>query len=148
MKNAQNILSDLQNQPFLKPLDMRLKLNQLKLFLPLSIREAISSIIIKNSKLWLAFSHPSAHTYFCKHAREFSQTLLREVQNLDLEPPAPLEVKAYVPQVIRTKFVPKPPKLYYQECAQGDFTNHANDPELKALFEHIRACIKQHARPT
>ncbi|WP_104625439.1 hypothetical protein [Helicobacter felis] len=147
MKDSKDILSSvLQNKPFLKPLDMRLKLNQLKLFLPLCVRGAISSIIIKNSKLWLAFNHPSAHNYFCQHAQEFSQILLREVKRLDLEIPDQLEVKAYVPKVIRTKFTPKPPKLYYHECAQGNFTNHASDPELKATFERIRACIQQHAK--
>ncbi|WP_104696039.1 hypothetical protein [Helicobacter salomonis] len=145
MKDSRSILSDLQNKPFLKPLDMRLKLNRLKLFLPLPIREAISSIIIKNSKLWLAFGHPSAYSYFRKHAQEFSQILLREVKRLDLEIPDQLEVKAYVPQAIRAKFKPKPSKLYYDECAQGTFTNHAQDPELRAAFERIRLYIQKHA---
>ncbi|MFC3848037.1 hypothetical protein ACFOPX_05795 [Helicobacter baculiformis] len=147
MKNSQDILSSvLQNKAFLKPLDTRLKLSQLKLFLPLSIRGAVSSIIIKNSKLLLAFNHPSAHNYFCMHAQEFSQILLREVKRLELEIPEDLVVKAYLPSIVMAKFKPKSPKLYYHECAQGTFTNHAQDPQLRAVFERIRLCIQKHAK--
>ncbi len=146
MKHSCDVLkSVLQNNPSLKPLEMRLKLHQLKRFLPLSIRESLSSIIIKNSKLLLVFSHPSAHTYFCKHAQEFSQTLLREVKHLGLEIPPQLTIRAYVSPTARARFKPKPPKLYYLECAKGTFDNHAQDPQLRAIFERIRACIQAHA---
>ncbi|WP_121020464.1 hypothetical protein [Helicobacter vulpis] len=147
MKHSQDVLkSVLQNNPSLKPLEMRLKLRTLKRFLPLSIRESLEGIIIKNSKLLLAFDHPSAHTYFCKHAQEFGQILHREVKNLGLETSSPLAIRAYVSTRARARFVRNPPKIYYLECAKGTFHNHAKDPQIKAAFERIRACIQAHDR--
>lgn len=147
MKSSQEILSSLLQVPYLKTLKTRLELDKLRLFLPLEVRTGLRCIVIKNSKLLLVFNHPSARNYFRMHSLEFSQTLLREVKKLDVDLPLDLSVQDYMPAVIARSFKIEPPKLYYIEQATGDFVNHAQDPETREIFEHIRSYIKrQHGR--
>ncbi|WP_104759911.1 hypothetical protein [Helicobacter bizzozeronii] len=148
MKNSQEILASILQIPYLQELKTRLELDKLRLFLPLEVRTGLRCILIKNSKLLLVFNHPSAQNYFRMHRLEFNKTLLREVKRLDIVLPAHLEVQDYMPAVIaRSLEKPKPPPLYYNEQAKGDFTNHAKDPKLREIFENIRTYIqKEHGR--
>ncbi|WP_104629653.1 hypothetical protein [Helicobacter bizzozeronii] len=147
MKNSQEILASILQIPYLQELKTRLELDKLRLFLPLEVRTGLRCILIKNSKLLLVFNHPSAQNYFRMHHLEFNKTLLREVKRLDIVLPAHLEVQDHMPAVIARSFKPKKTKLYYNEQAKGDFTNHAKDPKLREIFENIRTYIqKEHGR--
>ncbi|BCZ17981.1 hypothetical protein NHP190003_12630 [Helicobacter sp. NHP19-003] len=143
MKDAQYIFSKLLQEPYLTPLKVRLQLDKLKLCLPDGIRVGLRSIVMKNSKLLLVFKHPSAYNYFNGQKGCFAPFLLKTAAKLDI-PIKPTEVQSYLPRRIQQDFEAKPPKLYYNECAMGDFENPFKDPKLRAILEDIRTCIKKH----
>ncbi|BCZ19694.1 hypothetical protein NHP190012_13360 [Helicobacter sp. NHP19-012] len=147
MKDAQHIFSQLLQRPDFTLLKVRLQLDKLKLYLPDGIRVGLRSIVMKNSKLLLVFKHPSAYNYFNGQKGHFAPTLLNAAQKLDI-PIKPTEVQGYLPRRIQQSFETTPPKLYYHERARGDFENPFKDPELRAILENIRTCIKKHHAST
>ncbi|WP_163555201.1 hypothetical protein [Helicobacter suis] len=142
MKDVQSILSSILQAPSLNPLKMRLELDKLKLFLPPPVRMGLISIVMKNSKLLLVFKHPSTRYYFQANYQEFSQTLLQAIKELDITVPPDLEVRTYIPCRIAQNFESKAPKATYTERSEGHFINRATDPEIYAIFELIRTCVK------
>ncbi|BEG57782.1 hypothetical protein NHP21005_14700 [Helicobacter sp. NHP21005] len=143
MKNAQKIFSQLLKQPHLAPLKVRLQLEQLKLYLPQGILIGLRCIVLKQTKLLLVFKHPSAQLYFNGQKSYYTPILLNAAKKLDL-PTQPTEVQGYLPKRIQQEFETKPPKLYYNERAKGDFENPFSDPALREILENIRTCIKKH----
>ncbi|EFX41428.1 hypothetical protein HSUHS5_1210 [Helicobacter suis HS5] len=142
MKDAQSILSSILQAPYLKPLKMRLQLDKLKLFLPPAVSMGLVSIVMKNSKLLLAFKHPSTRYYFQANYQEFSQILLQAIKKLEIEVPSDLQIQTYIPCRIAQNFESKAPKATYTERSKGHFINHATDPEIHTVFELIRTCVK------
>jgi len=145
MKDSKNIISHLVQQPSLKKFEQMRCYERLLALLPQSFTSMIRFVYTKNDTLFFVLNHPCAKMEF-NYKRNFIKSLLKEfiLHFPECTCLHVKEVQAFVSnkqeEVMALSSAPS--EIFYPEQSQGTFENTCEDPKLNALFEAIKATIK------
>ncbi len=146
MKNSNNIIIHLKNQPYYKKIKNIECFNKIKSLLPPKLSNSILFIYIKNQTLFFVLTHPGYKMEF-NYNVNLIKRLLKELkkrdkncQNLNIK-----DIKTFVTNKIniqKTENNNKNSKIYYNERAKGNFKILTNNQKLKTRFLEIQKIIK------
>ena len=143
MKNANQILSSLQNKPQFSKLSQFRCITKIQELFPLHLQNMIQYGYFKNGILNFVLSHPWAKQEFDVIIQSI-KTPLRQVTPLECQGVNVSDIRAYVsfkPNKPDTIFKGSSTKEYYQEHSQAKFSNDIQDEKLHQLIEDIRNII-------
>ncbi len=149
MKKANQIISHLKSQPYLKNLKQLDCYNEMLLLLPKSLSKHVRFIYHKNDTLFFVLEHPSIKMEF-----NYKRNLIKSILNkfVEFHPEcsfmANKEIKAFVTNKPKQNYYNflTDRKVLYKERSSAKFKNFAEDKELKKLFEAIRETINANVR--
>ena len=151
MKSSQNLISTVFKIPRLSHLSPSYECQRLKIFLPLTIKDALIGIFFKKDCLFFAFKNQIICNEFNKYHTKKILTDIQEhsalfpilLENLNLQSKNP--IKGYVPKShLHIQSTPPIQMPTYQERSFGIFQNYcAKDTTRHAILESIRAIILQ-----
>ncbi len=145
MKKADQIISHLKSQPYLKNLKQSDCYNLLLSLLPKSLSNGVRFIYKKNDTLFFVLEHPSIKMEF-----NYKRNLIKSILNNILKNDDRCsfmnvnEIKAFVTNRKKPNLQNFSPssKIRYKERSEAKFENFADNKELRELFEQIRETIK------
>lgn len=145
MKTAKSIIEHLKHNPRNSKVLEIACYEKVKAMLPPRLAKAVLFIYKKNKTLYFVLNHPGMKMEF-NYKHSLIKNLLNKLKDFDenCKDIAITEVKSFVSNKIPEKKVIKPTiKRYYKEKATGTFKNRAQNEELKAIFENIKAMLAE-----
>ena len=115
--------------------------NKLLSLLPKSFTSMIRFVYTKNETLFFVLNHPCAKMEF-NYKRNLIKSLLNQIKthcpecaSFDVK-----DIQCFLTNRTETEAIEIPDSsVTYNEQAQGNFENHCDEENLRALFEEIRA---------
>ncbi len=141
MKDSKTIISHLVQQPFMKKYEQAHCYERLLSLLPKSFTCMIQFLYTKNETLFFVLNHPCAKMEF-NYKRNLIKSLLNQIKthcpecaSFDVK-----DIQCFLTNRTETEAIEIPDSsITYNEQAQGNFENHCDEENLRALFEEIRA---------
>ena len=132
MKTVGDIFNKISNNSDFTKLGETKKIEGALALIPRALKKGLESAYIKNSILYIVFSHPVFQMEF-----KYSLSLVKSLvfQSLDID-----DVKTYVSNKI-SKEQSKPVIPTFNEKSKGNFKNILSDKKLFNMFENIRKSI-------
>jgi hypothetical protein len=143
MKNANQILSSLQNRPQFSKLSQYRCIQKIQELFPIHLQNMIQYGYFKNGVLNFVLSHPWAKQEFNVIIQSI-KTPLKHVPPLECQELSITNIRAYVsfkPTKPEILFEGSSTKECYEERAQAEFQNSVTEPKLHNLIEEIRKII-------
>lgn len=143
MKNANQILSSLQNKPQFSKLSQFRCIQKIQELFPIHLQNMIQYGYFKNGVLNFVLSHPWAKQEFDVIIQSI-KTPLRQLPPEQCLEANVSDIRAYVsfkPFKPDTLFKGASSKESYAERSDADFANEIEDPKLHTLVEDIRRII-------
>lgn len=142
MKNATDILKNLQSQPQFSKLTHYGCINKIiSLFSP-PLQRMIKFAYIKKATLFFVLNHPGAKQEF-DNSIDSIKSALKFVTPPECEGVIFHDIKAFVTHTPTPKTPPKTPTVeHYKERASGDLDVTIKDEKLRALVRSIFTIIK------
>ncbi len=145
MKSAKSIIEHLKHQPRNSKVLEIACYEKVKAFLPPRLAASVLFIYKKNQTLYFVLNHPGMKMEF-----NYKHTLIKSLLNKLKEVDAKCkdieinEVKSFVSNKIPTVVsAPAEKKRFFVEKSKGAFLNHAQDKELKGIFEQIKKMLEE-----
>ncbi len=148
MKNAQDIITNLQNKPQFSRLAKHKCIKRIESTFSPALQKMIKFAYIKNDILFFVLNHPGAK-------QEFDNSIQSIKSALNFYTPEECsdtlisDIKAFVTHTPQKEilFTPKKNPLY-PERAKGDFTIGIKDAKLYALAKSIQNIIRENQNAT
>ncbi len=144
MKTAKSIIEHLKRHPQNSKVLEIACYEKVKALLPPHLAKAILFIYKKNHTLYFVLNHPGMKMEF-NYKHTLIKNLLNKLKDFDenCKELAITEVKSFVSNKIPLKKEPETPpiKRYFTEKSTGTFENKAQNEELNAIFEEIKAML-------
>ena len=144
MKTAKSIIEHLKRHPQNSKVLEIACYEKVKALLPPHLAKAILFIYKKNHTLYFVLNHPGMKMEF-NYKHTLIKNLLNKLKDFDenCKELAITEVKSFVSNKIPLQKAPEVPviKRYFTEKSTGTFENKAQNEELKAIFEEIKAML-------
>lgn len=149
MKSAKTIIEHLRRKPLHSKVLEIACYEKIKSMLPPAMAKAILFIYKKNQTLYFVLNHPGMKMEF-NYKHTLIKNLLNKLKDFD-ETCKDIqidEIKSFV-----SNKIPAPQKKvkkverYFVEKSSGSFENHAQNEEIKALFDQIKSFLAEKNDP-
>jgi hypothetical protein len=147
MKQANTILSHIQNLPQFKLLKSHYCYQKFISLLSPKFQKAIAFVYVRDDTLFVALSHPGFKMEL-NYNKDLLKSLLRMLANSEercqnMKASKVILFNSKHLSLIKEK-APLSTVPYYQENALGEFIIESEDEELQKAFENIRQSIENH----
>lgn len=143
MKNSQQIISSLQNEPRFKKLSNVRCIKKIQGLFPPHLQKMIIYGYIQNKTIYFVFSHPWAKQEF-HNIIESIKTPLKNFTPNECKEINFQDIKAYVshkPYKNSTLYVGSSTAMSFKERAKAKFSNNVKDKNLYNIIEDIRKIL-------
>ena len=144
MKQANTILSHLQNLPQFKLLKSHYCYQKFLQLLPAKFQKAIAFVYVRDETLFVALSHPgfkmelNYNKDIFKNLLEMLTKMDEKCQNMKASKVVLFNAKSHIFSQEKPTYNSVP---HYQEMAEGEFNIESDDEELIEAFEKVKNSI-------
>ncbi len=143
MKNANQIIKNIQNKPQFSKLSRYKCIDRIKSIFTPPLQRMIKFSYMKNNTLFFVLNHPGAKQEFDNNIQSIKSALNfytpEECTDVLIE-----DIKAFVTHTPNKVFVLKPKEpVLYSERSTGNFEINIKDEKLNQLVRNIRNIIKE-----